>query len=152
MGSENKMDEQSLKELEVVRKQGKGVLYPEAVVDYAVDEKTALHSHFEWDDDKAGQQYRIWQARKLIVCYEIVTPGTAVVNQVYVSITSDRSGEGAKGGYRRLVDVLSNDEWRSCLLADALADFMFWKAKYQHVKELVPIFEVGDKVVKKLKK
>ena len=146
------MDEQSLKELEVVRKQGKGVLYPEAVVDYAVDEKTALHSHFLWDNGKAGHQYRIWQARKLIVCYVNIIPGTNVATQAYVSIKSDRCGENAEGGYRRLVDVLSNDEWRSCLLADALADFMFWKAKYQQVKELVPIFEVGDKVVKKLKK
>jgi hypothetical protein len=151
------MDELALHELEAVRKQGKGVLYPEAVVEYAVNPRTALHSHFEWDDNKAGQAFRIWQARKLITYYVTVIPNVEEETQVYVSLRSDRSGEDAGGGYRRLVDVLSDAEMREQLLADALADFNYWKLKYRRLQELVPVFEAEELVeaqvkVKKKKK
>jgi hypothetical protein len=60
------MEEQILKELEHIRKQGKGILYPDAVVEFATNEETALHPKFEWDNNIAGHEYRLWQARHLI--------------------------------------------------------------------------------------
>lgn len=43
-----------------------GFLKPSLVLEHAVDKKSALHKHFEWDNSKASHNYRLIQARKLI--------------------------------------------------------------------------------------
>lgn len=43
-----------------------GTLTPGMVVDAARDETSPLHECFEWDDAKAGEQYRLTQAAHLI--------------------------------------------------------------------------------------
>jgi hypothetical protein len=46
--------------------QQKGSLTPELVVDTARDPGHPLHDKFEWDNDLAGEAYRLGQARTLI--------------------------------------------------------------------------------------
>lgn len=41
-------------------------LTPDAVVDRARDPKSALHGQFEWNDEEAGAEFRLLQARGLI--------------------------------------------------------------------------------------
>ncbi|HUD75319.1 MAG TPA: hypothetical protein VMQ76_09630, partial [Terracidiphilus sp.] len=43
-----------------------GLLLPEKVVEAARPVSSPLHSWFEWNDNKAAENYRIWQARQLI--------------------------------------------------------------------------------------
>jgi hypothetical protein len=43
-----------------------GKLTPTLVVEEAEDEDSPLHDRFEWDDELAGHEYRIVQARQLI--------------------------------------------------------------------------------------
>jgi hypothetical protein len=146
------MDELVLNEIEQIRRQGKGVLYPESVVMFAENEKTALHTHFEWDDSAAGHQWRLQQSRQLITYYFQETPGTNFETQVYVSLTSDRYAEKNRGGYRALVDVMSDKEMREQLLLDSLNDFQVFKRKYFKLKELASVFDEIDKVERKVKK
>ena len=146
------MDENILNELEQIRKKGKGILYPESVVVFAEDKNTSLHSHFEWDDSAAGHQWRLQQSRQLITYYFEVLPGTDVETQVYVSLTSDRYADVNRGGYRHLIDVMSDKELREHLLLDSLNEFQLFKRKYFRLKELAPIFEALDKVERVVKK
>lgn len=53
------------RELEEIRR-ARGSVTAEAVVAAATPETSPLHSEFEWDDTKAGHQYRLGQARELI--------------------------------------------------------------------------------------
>jgi hypothetical protein len=142
------MDKRIFKELELVRKHSKDkLLHPEDIVAYAMNENTALHSKFEWDDGKAGQEYRIWQARQLIKVIVRIIPRTNIPTTVYVSLKKDRYGEG---GYRALVDVLSHEDLRQQLLKDAFDEFEYWKQQYYLVQELIPIFKTAEKVQKRL--
>ena len=50
-------------------------LSPSAVLEAARNKTSALHDRFEWDDKKAGHQYRLGQARSLIRCTPIVYEG-----------------------------------------------------------------------------
>jgi hypothetical protein len=43
-----------------------GSVKPSTVLQAAKPKNSALHSWFEWDDQKAGHQYRLWQGRQLI--------------------------------------------------------------------------------------
>ena len=49
------------------------VVKPEDVEEAARDPESPLHSLFEWDDGKAGYQWRIHTARRVIASVHIVT-------------------------------------------------------------------------------
>lgn len=133
-------------ELRRIAKANGGVLQPEAVVRAAMPESSPLHSRFEWSDDVAAQNYRLWQARQLIkVCVEHL-PGISTPTEVFVSLSSDRY---SCGGYRTVAEVLKSEDLRSQMLEDALSELEIFKLKYRRLKELAEVFRVIQKVTRK---
>lgn len=130
--------------LKQIAAENDGLLMPEMVVDAARPVSSPLHSRFEWNDGKAAEAYRIWQARQLIrVCVEVV-PQAGVSSEVFVSLTSDRR----EGGYRIQTEVLSDAKMRKQLLADALAELQLFREKYARLRELAVVFAAIHKVGK----
>lgn len=121
-----------------------GIVTPAAVVMAAQPEDSPLHSRFEWDDEKASHNYRLWQARQLLrVCVELITVGDKqTTTNVFVSLTSDREA----GGYRSLVHVMSDADKRQQLLADALRELELFQDKYRELQELSVIFSAIQQV------
>lgn len=132
------------RELELIRRRNGGILRAEQVVEFARNPKTALHSQFEWDDTKAGYQYRLWQAREIIRVRVTMEPRINAETRAYVSLYSDRKQPG--GGYRAIADVLSDEERREELLQQALRDMEAFKHKYIQLKRLAPVFAAMDRV------
>ena len=131
------------KELEKIAKENKGVLRPGDVVEYSKDPDTALHNHFEWDDTKAGHQFRLVQARRIIRAYMIVIENDHEVTvRAFVSLQRDRG----KDSYRSIKKVLADEVLRTELLEEALEELRSLKMKYQILSELASVFEVIDKV------
>lgn len=58
-----------IEELNKLAKNGR--LTPRDVIDYARPDDSPLHEYFEWDDSIAADQYRLYQARKLIARVEV---------------------------------------------------------------------------------
>jgi hypothetical protein len=113
-----------------------GRLNPRRVVQWArAHRASALHGCFQWDNTKAAEQYRLWQARELIVSVEVKYED-GQRRQVYVSPLPSR---GREGGYRRLVDVLSEKEARAQFLAQALEELERVCAKYEDLTELAGV-------------
>lgn len=121
-----------------------GVLRPKDVVKEAQKKSNPLHSWFEWDDSAAGRQYRLWQARHLILVSVEVLPQTDQSTRVFVSLKGDRIQPG--GGYRNIVSVLSDEETRGQLLEEALAEFKAFERKYKMLKQLAPIFAAAKQI------
>jgi hypothetical protein len=121
-----------------------GTLQAEAVVAFAKNKRTALHSAFEWDDRKASHEYRLIQARKLIVSVTILMDGNPEPVQAFVSLKEDRQKVG--GGYRSTARVLTNRELRAALLEQALQEFEHFRRKYQDLQELASVFAAADRV------
>ncbi len=136
-------------ELERIRLTNGGILLAEQVVEAAAPIKSPLHKYFQWDDNEAARQYRIYQARQLINVAVVMLPFTRRAITAYVSLRADR--QLPQGGYRALVDVLSNAVQREMLLREALDDLNTWERKYNHLVELAPVFEAIKKV-RKVKK
>lgn len=131
--------------LESIRKKHGGLLRPQDVVEYARPTDSPLHDQFEWDDSKAADEYRLWQARQLIRVTVTVLPNTVTPIRTYVSLTPDRS---AGGGYRRIADVVKKPDLYEQALADALKDLERIQQKYKQLAELGPVFEAVKKVRK----
>lgn len=129
-------------ELKRIAAENNGVLQPEIVVDEARPVSSPLHSRFEWNNSKAGEAYRLWQARQLIRVVVEVLPGTKEASEVFVSLTPDRRD----GGYRVMADVLSDRQMRAQLLRDAINDMEWFRDKYRRLKELTEVFQAIKKI------
>ena len=140
-------------ELEQIANDNGGVLNPADVVEFARNKKTALHSQFQWDDTEAARQYRLWQARHLIrYQIEIVQHDRQEIPfRIYHSLESDR---GEDGGYRRTVDILSDEDLRAQLLDEAREEMKRFREKYSSLTELSKVFasiKAAEKTIGKKK-
>ena len=142
-------NEVALAELERIRQENGGILKAEAVVESASDITSPLHDQFQWDDTKAAEEWRLQQARQLIRTVIVILPNYSKPTSAYVSLMDDRTQDN--GGYRTIVDVMSDTSLREKLLTEALADLQRWEVKYAQLQELVPIFQTIAKLRKKNK-
>lgn len=135
-------------ELLYIQKKNKGLISPQVVVSFAENENTHLHSKFEWDDEKAGHEYRLWQARKVITLeFEVIQKEDyrpVGPTRLFVSLRDDRSKEG---GYRLITDVMEDEGMRHNLLEEAFAELIRIKMKYKRLTELNKVFEAIDALV-----
>lgn len=118
------------------------LLLAEDVVSWAAKHpSSALYSSLEWNNKKAADKYRLWQARQLIAIHVISEDG----DRRLVSLSIDRKDGG---GYRNVDDVLPVPSLREILLDDALKELERLQAKYERLTELAKVWE-ETAVVKK---
>ena len=126
-------------ELEAIAEGNGGILRGIDVIRFAQENQdSTLNSRFQWDDSKAGHQYRLQQARQLIRPHVTVVSDDSPEVKVWVSLSGDRVQED--GGYRRVESVMSNDLQRAALVREALKDANVWRTKWKDLEELRAIF------------
>lgn len=148
-----------MEELEIIQDLNGGILAPSNVVEYAKNPETLLHKKFEWDDSKAAERYRLWQARQIISLELVVInkgaerPSDIFLSidsakqksvRAFVSLTDDRHGDDT--GYRSIHAIIEDDDLREKLLEDARKDMLIFRRKYYLLKELTAVFEAMSKV------
>lgn len=139
------------KELNLIAGRHNGLLRPENVLEVAEKDKTGiLGSCFEWSNTKAAKEYRLWQAREIIMVHVTVLHKDTKPTRVYVSMMNDRTRPG--GGYRSIEVVLSNKVLREQFLYEALADLKRIEDKYNQLTELADVFAAIRKVKTKKRK
>lgn len=110
---------------------------PEEIVDKARDESTELHKCFEWDDTKAAEKYRVYQARK-IVCHLIVkeVDDEQQKQEVRFFYKTD-----SQEGYKPVSYIMRNEDEYQKLLDRALSELKAFQKKYSTLKELDGLFD-----------
>jgi hypothetical protein len=131
-------------ELEDIRSKSGGVIHPKSVVNRARPEDSPLHSQFCWNDGKAAEEYRVWQARQLIASVKIAwtrnPEGDRVVSvRAYYNQDDERGGDR---GYLALVDILSDATRRKKLLRKAADELLRFEQEYHELEELAELFKV----------
>lgn len=111
-------DQHILDELKTIQG-NKPAIDPEDVVAFASDPETALHSRFEWDDEKAGHLYRLEQARHILRVYVTIVDdgGNKAPMRMFAVL---REQDGGSSGYRTTEDVLGDPLARAELLLGLL--------------------------------
>jgi hypothetical protein len=61
-------------------------LRPADVVEESRPQDAVLHESFEWDDQRAAELHRHWQARTIIRCVSIVSEEAAGPQPVYIHV------------------------------------------------------------------
>jgi hypothetical protein len=119
-----------------------GVIRPADVVEHARNPESAMHGWFEWDDTEAAAQYRLEQARRLLRVYVTVKAADTTPLRTFVSLSTDREQKG--GGYREMQDVMSDEQLRAQLLADAFKELRAAQTKYRGLQQLSGVWEALD--------
>jgi hypothetical protein len=107
------------KEFARIRAAHGGLLTPAIIEEEARPHNAVLHTHFEWDDAKAGYAHRLEQARaliKVVVMVSTSNPDAQVVVPVYVS---ERNGEGERT-YVPQVEILNDKQRRDRLVCETI--------------------------------
>lgn len=130
-----------------------GEVTPEIVLKDAKQEKSVLHSCFEWDDKKAAEGYRLTQARfilqNLTVCVEKEGEEEPTLTRAFVNV-SPVSMSGNKGSYLSITNALSDEESRKIVLRNAMSELISYKRKYEELNELQEVFMAIDHVAEKV--
>ena len=101
---------------------------PEEIVESAKDETKELHKCFEWDDTKAADKYRLYQAR--VLTSQLVFKREVTENESQPVPTRVFNKTDSSGGYKipeRTFKVQSEYE---ALLQRAWAELRAFKLKY----------------------
>lgn len=110
---------------------------PEEIVEKARDESTELHKCFEWDDTKAAEKYRVYQARQ-IVCHLIVKD---VNNEPQKQEVRFFYKTDSQEGYKPTSYIIRNKDEYHKLLDRALTELKAFQRKYSTLKELDGLFD-----------
>lgn len=136
-------------------------LTAENVVETARSTKNPLHKCFEWDNKKAGEQYRLHQARKIISCVTVVKHiGNKDVSvKAFVNIRKDNKGnlthspftpKGTTSYYVSVDDAMNNDYLKAYTVEKAMMELNNWMDKYKNLKKLSSLIKVIKKKTKKI--
>lgn len=138
-GSHVAIDAQAAgEEMERIRVRQNGRLDQESVLTAARKPKSPLHPHFEWDDSKAAEKYRLDQAGHLIRCITVTVEkpaGGEVPVRAFVNVKreEDRS-------YTSIQHALSDEELRAQVVAQAWSELEAWRKRYAELQEFAALF------------
>jgi len=122
------------------------LLLPKDIVDWARKHPHSdLYKQFEWDNKKAAEEYRIWQARRIVAMHLTYEEG----ERQFISLRWDRASDG---GYRDLEDVKNAPDLMEHALADALDDLRRVEQRYHFLQQLAPVWKATKEVTKRSKK
>ena len=117
---------------------------PENVVDLARNQESIIHSDFEWDDEIAGEKYRIIQGRRMIQSLKVVVK------------TNDKKKEpesfrvlqktSTPHVYKTNDYFVSNRSEYERLLEQALRELKGFRERYKKLTELESVFEAIDEL------
>lgn len=146
---------QRIIEKELLRIQKKhGALTPKVIVEESRVPNAVLHHHFIWDDTRAAQSYREWQARQVIAVVTFQHPQMDTPVRTFQNVILERPGEdGIPESYHvylRVKDILKNPATRSQLLERAHREASEWALRYKSLIELAEIISVIEKATRKV--
>ncbi len=97
-----------------------------------------LHGAFEWDDQKAAEEYRRQQARHIIACICVVAENKTEEIRAFYNL------ERKEPTYTSLKVILESQDDMDRLYRTALAELAAFQKKYATVKRLEPVFNAID--------
>lgn len=124
-----------LARLELQRLDEQGRLFPEEVLDVARDDTSSLHEYFEWNNEKAGEAFRLMQASALIRQVKIeVVQTSRDTEPVRVRLEAEPVRERYFKPEPRTIDF-------DAIKREAIARLDELRYRYGHLEALHPVWE-----------
>lgn len=128
---------QMLQELE----EEHGIVRPKDLLEKARPKNSPLHPYFDWDDKKAAENYRIWQAQHLIASVRVEISGQEADAYWNASVVVQ---DMKLQGYFSTQKVLNDDELYQQILANAVREISYWQRKYKEIEALKDVVNMQE--------
>jgi len=115
-----------------------GLLTPDQVIEEARDEASPLHEYFEWDDQLAAQQARVYTARNLIRSVRVDYRTETKVVTSY-AFTHDPRVPAGEQGYIEVEAVRKDEDLAREVL---MREFAMAAAALQRAATFADVFEL----------
>ena len=117
-----------------------GEINAKSVVKYARENQSSeLHKIIEWDDTKAAEKYREFQARRILTSVTIVRPEQKADEEL-PEIRAFYNEKGSR--YMPVTTIVRNEDSYKNLLKQAMIELQAFKKKYSMLVELKEIFDL----------
>jgi hypothetical protein len=116
-----------------------------SLVAVARDPQNFLHADFEWDDEVAGDKYRLLMEKSMKRALVFISHSEVegVVDSQVIRVLQRTSITDSDGGKRKVwrstVDMLDDPQGREIMLASAQRELNTFVRKYQILNELVGV-------------
>lgn len=127
--------------IEQIRIANGGRIDPADVVDDARSKRSPLHKAFEWNDSKAAESYRVWQARAMLGALVVIHESAKDIGPVRAFVNVR---ENADASYTSMDDAMSVPDLRRQVIARALREAKEWRRRYNQYNELGAVFSAID--------
>jgi len=110
-----------------------GAVTAQNVLDYATPEESPLHSYFLWDNEKAANGYRLWQARQLVSECKITVEQVEI--REYHNVIAVDNGK-SEHEYVSYFDIVKDIDLNAQMIQNAKRDAAIFREKYAVLKGL----------------
>lgn len=124
----------------------KGLIQPIDLINEARPEGSPFHDMFEWDNEVAGDKFRLWQSRFYIgqIRVEIEEKRMPAFMNVMVE-----TGDVRTRGYKSFNAIVSQPTLLEQIINTAIKEISYFQEKYKDIKELSEVIDTTK--VKKIK-
>lgn len=119
-----------------------GGVVPSVLVEESRPEDAPLHPAFTWDEEQAAAKCRLMEAARVIRTVRVVATdpdtGRRTKPPAFVSVVRR---ETQQREYVAAARAMSDEEYRLCVLAEALAQLDGLRRRYEGLRELQPVWD-----------
>jgi hypothetical protein len=123
------------------------------VVEEARSRNSPLHEFFDWNNETAGEKFRLAQARFLINSIRVIITSPEGIEQemaMYENVSIGQRGSGRE--YKPVYEIIDNEHLREQIVDKALNELIYWKDKHKTFSEFKSIIKEIDKTARRLNK
>lgn len=121
-----------------------GEVTKQMFLDSARSEDSEMHSLFEWDDTKAAEKYRLYQANVIIASIHVTVHEEEIEPIVTRAFVQDKE---VSSGYLNVERALSDEAKRQRIIAEAKKEAKCFISKYEHLEELAKVIDAMNEFV-----
>ena len=133
-----------------------GRISPRILVDESRDPRAPLHHKFTWDDEEAGENYRLVQAGQLIRTWRgsllrIDREANLIRVETQRRVQSPLSQRGKdKDSYSTIEEIMSNPITREEMLQTVLRELSAYRKRYAQLLALANVWAAVDEALELL--
>jgi hypothetical protein len=125
---------------QLARESENNIVTPRRLWQSQVNEDAPLHKQFEWDNDRASDRYRDWQARELMASVTISIKQDGKQTRYFENCIVEISDGTNIQGYASIETIMSNETLKRQVLMGVIAELKRIAAKavkYSEIYEMI---------------
>lgn len=136
-------------ELRRIKEENDGILTRQDVVNASKPKNALLHKHFEWDNNIAGNEYRLHQAGRIVHCVQVTNTATQNTTPTMVRVVAppgSRASARDTVAYVEAADLKMHSEVAIRKLKSVKDRLLHLKNEYSSLADLKPVWDIIEEL------